>query len=135
MLCLIEALIVLWAILWPEASFPDWKSYFTVGMVVGALGCMALGTPPDLTMMLVTLVLVVTGVISQAEAYEGFADPGCGSHALGRPAAWSPPRAGGEGAPRGAVVSIRAFVDAGPSRWGGCSSWRMRWTRWAPWAS
>eukprot|EP01047_Picozoa_sp_COSAG01_P011437 COSAG01_NODE_500_length_16223_cov_42.586988_11_plen_329_part_00 len=58
------------------ACFPDGRSYFTVGLVLATLGCMGVGVPPDLAMLLATLALVLANVISREEAYQGFSDPG-----------------------------------------------------------
>ena len=45
-------------------------------VVLATLGAMASGAPPDVSMLVATLSLVVTSVISRAEAYQGFSDPG-----------------------------------------------------------
>jgi hypothetical protein len=58
------------------ACFPDGRSYFTVGLVLATLGCMGVGVPPDLAMLVATLALVLANVISREEAYQGFSDPG-----------------------------------------------------------
>jgi di/tricarboxylate transporter len=95
-LACLQGLVVVWGFVFPQpvavapepepepepepqtSGFPQpvWRSYFTVGMVLAALGGMGLGTPPDVTMMAATLALVLTGTISRQEAYQGFADPG-----------------------------------------------------------
>ena len=59
-LVLVEGTVLLWALRFPvrgctdeiiDGCFPDWRSYFTVGLLVSALGMMAMGSPPDLTML------------------------------------------------------------------------------------
>jgi hypothetical protein len=83
----LELLVLLWALRWPEPvcadpdappinCFPSWRSYFVVATVLGALGGMGIGTPPDLTMLVATLLLVTTDTLSRADAYRGFSDPG-----------------------------------------------------------
>ena len=46
----------------------DWRSYYTVAVVVATLGVMGNGTPPDVAMLVATLSLVLTKVISREEA-------------------------------------------------------------------
>ena len=93
----VELLILFWALLKPETRchgqcdwgendpctdlkpvhcFPDWRSYFTVGVVLATLGVMSNGTPPDVAMLVATLLLILTKVISREEAYQGLSDPG-----------------------------------------------------------
>jgi hypothetical protein len=81
----VQGLIVLWAVVLPVERcteellvdcFPDWRSYFTLGLLLAALGFMAMGSPPDLTMLTTTLTLILLNVIDRPEAYQGFSDPG-----------------------------------------------------------
>ena len=84
-LALVEGVVLLWALRFPvpgctdeivDGCFPDWRSYFTVGMLISALGLMAMGSPPDLTMLVATLTLILIRVIDRSDAYQGFSDPG-----------------------------------------------------------
>eukprot|EP01043_Picozoa_sp_COSAG02_P069396 COSAG02_NODE_11870_length_1637_cov_4.095579_1_plen_200_part_10 len=84
-LALVEGAVLLWALQFPvpgctaeiiDGCFPDWRSYFTVGLLISALGLMAMGSPPDLTMLVATLTLILIRVIDRGDAYQGFSDPG-----------------------------------------------------------
>ena len=80
-----ETVVLMWWLLWPvpvcteivvDDCFPDWRSYAIVALLLAALAGMGLGTPPDLTMLAATMLLILSNVISRGEAYQGFSDPG-----------------------------------------------------------
>jgi di/tricarboxylate transporter len=84
-LALVEGLVLLWALRFPvpgctdeiiDGCFPDWRSYFAVGLLIASLGFMSMGSPPDLTLLVATLTLILIRVIDRGDAYQGFSDPG-----------------------------------------------------------